>query len=97
MLEPKPQFDPAVLAASVRQVAYEAYDVLVTAQPKPRTFELVALSRRVELLKRHVPGRPSSELARWLANLGEKVESARQPDQSRFASCRCQLAAPVTG
>lgn len=65
--------DPAILAASVRDVAIEARRILHDAARNP--FEVGELSKRIKDLQSQVPSRATSELSRWLANLSREVES----------------------
>lgn len=69
---PRQPIDPATLAESVREVAYEARRVL--ADPTRTAFETRALARRTTLLGRQVPAGPQSDLARWLNNLSQALE-----------------------
>lgn len=69
----KETFDPATLAASVRNVAFEARRILNDSARSP--YEVGALTRRINDLRNQVPSRSSSELSRWLKSLSCKVES----------------------
>lgn len=72
-------FDPAILAASVRDVAIEARRILNDSARNP--FEVGALSKRINDLQRQVPRRSASELSRWLENLSREVDSDPQREQ----------------
>lgn len=72
MVEPRPILDPAALAASIRELAYEARRVL--NDPARRPFELRSLSRRIGVVRQQTIDQPGSELARWLESLACKVE-----------------------
>ncbi|SIN77615.1 hypothetical protein SAMN05444166_0779 [Singulisphaera sp. GP187] len=72
-------FDPAFLAASVRDLAIEARRILNDSARNP--FEVGALSRRITDLQSQVPNRTPSELSRWLENLSREVGSDPRKDQ----------------
>lgn len=65
--------DPAILAASVRDLALEARRIINDTARNP--FEVGALSRRIDDLQRLVPGQTTSELSRWLNNLSREVHA----------------------
>ncbi|AGA29079.1 hypothetical protein [Singulisphaera acidiphila] len=71
--------DPALLAASVRDVAIEARRILNDSARNP--FEVGALSKRINDLQSQVPRRSANELSRWLENLSREVDSDSQRDQ----------------
>ena len=73
-------FDPAILAASVRDVAIEARRILNDSARNP--FEVGALSKRINDLQSQVPSRSTSELSRWLESLSREVESDPMKDRT---------------
>jgi hypothetical protein len=77
-------FDPATLAASVRDVAIEARRILKGSAREP--YELGALTRRIHLLQGQAKGCSTGELSRWLENLSREVES----DTHRIDGPRCK-------
>jgi hypothetical protein len=79
--KPKPRetSDPAVLAASVRDVAIEARRILNDSARNP--FEVGALSKRINDLQSQVPSHSTSELSRWLKNLSREVDSNPKTDR----------------
>jgi hypothetical protein len=78
MMEQKEPLDPAVLAASVREIALRARQIL--KHPATRLFELRALSRRIAFLQLQAPGGKSSELSRWLESLYRKVKACEDSE-----------------
>jgi hypothetical protein len=75
-------FDPAILAASVRDVAIEARRILKDSAREP--YELGALTRRIHVLQRQAQGCSTGELSRWLENLSREVKT----EPSRFEGPR---------
>ena len=70
-------FDPATLAASVRDVALQARRLLRDNARKP--YEVGALASQINALQSQARGFSSDELSRWLDNLSRQVESDRGP------------------
>lgn len=64
-------FDPAALAASVRDLALEARRILNDTARHP--FEVGALADRIHLLQNQAKCCSSDELSRWLENLSHQV------------------------
>jgi hypothetical protein len=71
--------DPARLAESVRDLAVEARRIL--SSPVHHPHELHDLSRRIGVIREQVPGRPATELSRWLETLSRHVETRRRVDR----------------
>jgi|GEM_PF-5976597 len=64
-------FDPATLAASVRDLAIEARRILNDTARHP--YEVGALADRIHDLQSQARDCSSDELSRWLENLSRKV------------------------
>ena len=65
--------DPAVLAASVREIALEARRIL--RDPCQSELELSDLSLRIDQIRRSVPPSPANPLALWLETLAREVDA----------------------
>lgn len=63
--------DAAALAAAVRQLALQAHEVL--NDPNSDPDEARALSDRAADLRRHLRGRMSGSVARWLDRLESRL------------------------
>jgi hypothetical protein len=75
MLEkPTGLLDPAVLAEEVRELANDAHRVL--SAPTTEVLEIDDLSRRIAYLQDQIRGYPFDELASWLDNVRQIVESS---------------------
>jgi hypothetical protein len=75
-------FDPATLAASVRDVAIEARRLLKDSAREP--YEVGALTQRIHILQGQAQGCSTGDLSRWLENLSREVESdANRGDRPR--------------
>ena len=66
-------FDPATLAASVRDVAIQARRILKDSAREP--YEVGALTSRINVLQTQAENFSTNELSRWLASLSRRVES----------------------
>jgi hypothetical protein len=74
MNEPSPgPLDPAVLAEEIRDLAHDAHRVLKDRSPE--VPEIDDLSRRIAHLQDQIQGYPFDELACWLDNVRQIVES----------------------
>jgi hypothetical protein len=65
--------DPAALADEVRELATDAHRVL--NEPTPENLEIDALTQRVLSLQDQIRGYPFDELACWLENVRQIIES----------------------
>jgi hypothetical protein len=71
--EPIAPLDPAILADEVRDLANDAHRVLNA--PTQEVPEIHDLSRRVAHLQDRIRGYPFDELASWLDNVRQIIES----------------------
>lgn len=67
-------FDPAALAAEVRDLATEAYRTL--SDPLDDIPHARQLTERISHLRNHVRGLDAEELALWLENLQRRLSPA---------------------
>jgi hypothetical protein len=66
-------FDPADLAAGVRQLALDIHRVM--KDPNATFSELGEVSRRIEALRQQTRVSALSEIDRWLQNTGKLVQT----------------------
>jgi hypothetical protein len=71
---PAGPLDPATLAEEVRDLANAAHRVIHT--PAPEVVEIDDLSRRIAHLQHQIRDYPFDELACWLENVRQIIETA---------------------
>jgi hypothetical protein len=85
MLEPSQELDPAALAASIRELAYDARRIL--NDPTRSPFELRGLSLKIGQLQGQLAEERGGELNRWLDSLSRKVQADPTIEARRSACC----------